>query len=638
MVGLLSLAQDLVAQAKRNPEAPIPVVLNLSSWAEPTPRLFPWLQQELRRTYRIPEHVARSLIHDNRLLLFLDGLDEVKKDHRALCLKSINHFMHLFESSPGIVVCSRLTEYDALPVGLETSKIQLLPLSDEAVDRYINETGLTTVEMKNVLKKNRAFRESLRSPLMLTFLRATYENPSFNLPQKWPGQSEQCERQILERYIKSRISSEASVRHYPEAKLRKWLGWRAYRLDRDSQSVFLLEKLQPSWLSTKREIRVYTLASRWLGTLIAVLSGVVIMWLSHLARMAVGDGGVPLQAELLGVQDNLWFWVLVTGVLGGLTFGFVDLGTVIRKSLHPTSVRSKRVGALINIGRATFHILVCALVFFVAARYRLSVTKSVYGALIYGVCFGMVFWFRRREQELSADIRTTDKISWLWSQVPAGALWGLLGGIGVGLIAGVIVDIFAGVRPGINIGAVILVGGLLVGTTVGGLNKVSVEERKMSVYEGLRLSALNTVRVWLYVGFLSVTVFWLYGFLRCIFKGFSRTSSLQAPLEPALFFGLVFGLLIAFAYSGLDIVYHITLRLVLSVTGRAPAKYVSFLNHASNIRLLHRAGGGYLFLHPLLLRQFVDAERVSGSESKPKPSKRGGSLAKYVDLVFSTHP
>ncbi|HMG75696.1 MAG TPA: NACHT domain-containing protein [Pyrinomonadaceae bacterium] len=634
-IALLKLAQDLAVRAASNPEEPVPVVLNLSSWAEPTPKLLPWLLRELRVTYRIPDDIALTLIRQNRLLLFLDGLDEVKVADRPSCVRSINNFLTVFDHLPGVIVCSRAKEYEALPVLLQTSEIQLLRLSNEAVEQYIIQSELKPQQLLATLGRNPGLKKSLRSPLMLKFLRSLYENPLLSFPEEWPGKSEQCETLIIELYVRGRTSSEASLIRYPEAKLRKWLSWVADRMSRDSQSVLLLEKLQPNWLSTTNEIRLYTFISRSLSTLIVVLIGVLIMWLGHRARIVVGDGGVPTQDGLLGVQENLWFWVFVTGVLGGWTFALVDLRAVIQNSTHPTSTYSKGYKVSRELAGAALNILICAVVFFLAALYRLPVIKAIYGALIYGVCFGMVFWFRRRDNDSQADIKTTDKISWSWSTAVTGSAWGLVGGATVGLVISSIVGWFAGYKSGFNIGAVVLVGGFLVGVAVGGLKKVSVEGRKMSFYEGLRLSAVSTLRIWMYVGLLSVTVFWFYGSLRYLIMGYPLTNAMQAPLEPALFFGLVLGLLIAFSYSGLDIIYHITLRFVLSLRGRIPLRYVSFLNHLSEIKLLYRAGGGYLFVHPLVLQQLAD-QADSDSASTPNSTGRRRLVHKYLNHIFSS--
>jgi hypothetical protein len=51
---------------------------------------------------------------------------------------------------------------------------------------------------------------------------------------------------------------------------------------------------------------------------------------------------------------------------------------------------------------------------------------------------------------------------------------------------------------------------------------------------------------------------------------------------------------------------HVLLRDLLARAGSAPRDYVGFLEHASNLILLRRRGGGYEFVHRLLLDHFAD--------------------------------
>jgi hypothetical protein len=84
-ITLLELARDLVAVVHQSNELrqPVPVVFNLSSWTERFTSLADWLTEELSTKYRIPKHSGRSWLEANRLVLLLDGLDEVQADRRA---------------------------------------------------------------------------------------------------------------------------------------------------------------------------------------------------------------------------------------------------------------------------------------------------------------------------------------------------------------------------------------------------------------------------------------------------------------------------------------------------------------------------------------------------------------------------
>ena len=75
---LLELARDLIAQAQQDENLSIPVVFNLSSWAQKCAPLVEWLVDELNTRYDVPRKVGQAWIEANQVLLLLDGLDEVR--------------------------------------------------------------------------------------------------------------------------------------------------------------------------------------------------------------------------------------------------------------------------------------------------------------------------------------------------------------------------------------------------------------------------------------------------------------------------------------------------------------------------------------------------------------------------------
>jgi eukaryotic-like serine/threonine-protein kinase len=98
---LLELARDLIDRAEADQAYPIPVVLNLSSWALRRPALYEWLIEELHSRYRVPRSIGRQWLVKNELLPLLDGLDEVARPHRVGCVMSINSFLRKTWADPG---------------------------------------------------------------------------------------------------------------------------------------------------------------------------------------------------------------------------------------------------------------------------------------------------------------------------------------------------------------------------------------------------------------------------------------------------------------------------------------------------------------------------------------------------------
>ena len=77
-ITLLELARDLINRVETDPTQPVPVVFTLSSWVDKRQPLLDWLTEELAAKYHVGKKLGQSWLERNRLLLLLDGLDEVR--------------------------------------------------------------------------------------------------------------------------------------------------------------------------------------------------------------------------------------------------------------------------------------------------------------------------------------------------------------------------------------------------------------------------------------------------------------------------------------------------------------------------------------------------------------------------------
>src|SRR5204863_4853451 len=69
---LLELARDLIARARNDPQHPIPLVFNLSTWASKRQPLKVWLADEQNQRYDVPRKLAQDWIEADAVLLLLD--------------------------------------------------------------------------------------------------------------------------------------------------------------------------------------------------------------------------------------------------------------------------------------------------------------------------------------------------------------------------------------------------------------------------------------------------------------------------------------------------------------------------------------------------------------------------------------
>jgi len=88
----------------------------------------------------------------------------------------------------------------------------------------------------------------------------------------------------------------------------------------------------------------------------------------------------------------------------------------------------------------------------------------------------------------------------------------------------------------------------------------------------------------------------------------------NTSLPYVLLFGIVGGLLAGGLLGGLTCLQHGVLRFILWRTQTIPLRAVQFLDYAARTILLYKVGGGYIFIHRLLLEYFVALTEVGSKE------------------------
>ncbi len=132
------------------------------------------------------------------------------------------------------------------------------------------------------------------------------------------------------------------------------------------------------------------------------------------------------------------------------------------------------------------------------------------------------------------------------------------------------------------------------------------DQRRLVPNQGIRRSAPNG----LVFGLISAVIVGLLAELSFgLIQGLSYGLSLVLPI--GLSAGLSAGLLVGLLYGGLACLRHYVLRFLLWRTGSVSWHYVPFLDYAAERVLLRKVGGGYIFLHRLLLDYFAAPETVS---------------------------
>ena len=81
---------------------------------------------------------------------------------------------------------------------------------------------------------------------------------------------------------------------------------------------------------------------------------------------------------------------------------------------------------------------------------------------------------------------------------------------------------------------------------------------------------------------------------------------LMPGLTCGLMVGLFFGLLAGLNRGGSAWIKHYALRLILCLNGHTPFNFIGLLDKCAKLIFLKKVGGGYIFVHRMLLEYFAD--------------------------------
>lgn len=389
-ITLLRLAKDLITRYEQRLSQTIPVVLNLASWAIKCLPIDKWLVAELSSKYQVSKKLGKTWVTEQSLLLLLDGLDEVKAERRDACIQALNQFMQEYGQTE-LVVCSRLKDYEALSSRLRLqAAICVQSLNAEQVNLYLQAAGDQLGALRRLLKQDEALQELAKSPLMLSVMSLAYQNKSEeDLPH---GDSvEQSRWHLFDAYIKQMLlRRRGKNRRYSDARMISGLSQLARKLSGDSQTIFLIERMQPNWLRSGNQIWLYRIA---VGFMSALAGGVVLGLTGSLS----GGLSCPDNRLRWNSQDALE-WGVVTTLVGAVMGALIV--TVGKKEIKPVEAFEISLGSLSR-----------------SLMSRHTLTRGIAGGLIGAAGLGLC--------------------SWLTGQLVHGALLGLSWGMGFGLALGV---------------------------------------------------------------------------------------------------------------------------------------------------------------------------------------------------------
>lgn len=600
---LLELARDKVSQAKRDAQEPLPVVLNLSSWALRGKPIEQWLEDEINAKYQIARRVIGDLVAQRQLTLLLDGLDEVRADKRDACVEAINQFRIDFPEVK-IAVCCRIADYERLKVKLNLqAAIVLRPLSYAQVDRYLRELGPEMDGLRRAIAEDKEFRELAQTPLMLSVMLVAYEKEAFSRDQHLDTAA--LQKELLRRYVEKMLAQPSAGSEkppYTKEQVMRWLGWLACKLNEHGQTIFLIENLQPSFLDAPWQRALFRVLTRMAVIVCGIIAIGLFAWATGVldVRNIVVGSAIGVAISLLIFRARVTEHQ--TGGLGRLSTMLDRLLRILDIDLPlelVAAVPSALVGGSLGFVWGTVESLVgnASSAEFFSTAVSFWVITSLVSALSTFVLANLL--------DKDIQIKLYEKVKWEWRKI-----FQLRGGLVVFLI---IISLAITFLTYPIVGLVALANTIIVFTmfvtivsAVSGIKSSSLEG-KILPNQGAINSRKNGRNVGPVIGGIMMVCGVLFGTLNA-----SMADGLKIGVALLFGGGAAFG----GGYGIYGWAQHMVLRSILYILGNIPANYAGFLNYAATHVLVQRVGGGYQFIHKLFLDYFCETWSTSSLTTK----------------------
>jgi|GEM_PF-348210 len=638
---MLRIAKSLIADNEQNLSLPIPVILNLSSWANKRQSIAQWLIQELSNNYKVSKSIAKYWVENQQLLLMFDGLDEVKAEYRDACVKVLNEFMQNYGETE-IVVCSRVKDYESLSNRLAIQRgVCIQSLTSEQINDYLDRAGNQLQAVKSLLETDTALQELVKSPLILSIITLAYRNISTEDLPKFDS-IEEHRQHLFNSYIQRMFVRRATKKLYLEDKARNWLNWLAYKMSQNSQTIFSIEHMQPRWLKNGWQKLIYCIVILVFSSLI--IGGIFTFF--SLVHTILFLESVSIQKVVLDVDDNLLIG-LISGFVCMINGYFINNEEIILPTHRWKLSRTKAFKGLMTgikaglIWGTLFGIIVIiSFIFFPVYDWSLEEDNifsnkfiGLFISLACGILFTLLFQAIKKifgYSNIRQKISLPDKLKIYFKQV---FLWGICIGILIWITSWIVPNIL--ISFVIQIICIIFISNIIIsllfgmiGVFLGGRDSVDIQKNILSD-NPLRQALINTA-ISCVIGFIigvsigGIYIIWsnYFGFIPENLKGIKGIKFIIGLGYVLGFYGLT---------TGFACIQHLSLRFILHRYNYISWNYTHFLEYATERIFLQKVGGGYIFVHRLLLEHFAALYQTS----QPSSTTRSNLTKTKKRKVFS---
>ncbi|MBW4517941.1 MAG: hypothetical protein KME11_22295 [Timaviella obliquedivisa GSE-PSE-MK23-08B] len=368
---LMNFVEACLARSSAHSDQPLPILLNLSSWTEQYLSFEQWFLIELKAKYGLCLDVGQDWLETHQFLPFLEGLDELGRQLQDGCLEAINQFQQTFQP-PGLVVCSQTETYQHCAVSLNViSTLWLQPLTVRQVQAYLEAIasaypqGVAQPQILQTIHKDLNLMRLAQSPLLLHLLLLL--NPTCPV-----NHADDLIALYLEKYLgRDNFYSVSPTGQEPQpSQTLHWLGWLARNLQKRGQSEFLIERMQPSWLASQGQRRLYRI-------------GVVLM----AGGVAGAIATVTNLISNLGITSPV-FWGLIAGAIAAFPnqINFVETLSWSRDQARRGLLIGLLQGIIGSLCLGVFLVAICSVIFMVDPIHL----KTIKATLNSGSTLGLV--------------------------------------------------------------------------------------------------------------------------------------------------------------------------------------------------------------------------------------------------------
>lgn len=535
--------RDTFNAAEDRSRVPVPVLVSPQGWDPTAEEPFAeWLAGRLARDYglrRAPEYgedVAMRLIEEGRLVVILDGLDEMPEALRSAALRALDG-----QVTFRLVLLTRGEELVAAVSGgghlRGAAALELLPIDSRQAADYLAscQTDPLPAPWQNLIDHLRGCPDSvlaqaLRTPLTLALVRDTY-GPEEGVDQL-ADSSQFATQEAVQDHLLDRLLTAAYRRRpgrpaprYTVGQARRWLGHLARRMNQESTSDlawWLTPRWLPAWPRALATVVVISLICTLLVECLVLLAGYVPLFAAFRVE--------PLTALATVFSKTLGF---------GFMFG-TGLLLMSPSGGGPQRwdrLRRTRIVAILLLG------LGVGFGFGLERRFAFGfdLKTGLAGGLVSGVVVAIGFFLGSGPPQQLGWLRwsRTDTRANLLTGFVIGSMAGLVAGLGYGLLQGLRFGLVYGFIVGIGYLLVILAGGR--------------RSRKRSRAQRSRVDTLTTLLIGLVIATVTTGGYGIiYAFIAILGERPPLQRSrlrLSRNTPVTLFTGLVIGLVIGLVYG-----------------------------------------------------------------------------------------